>query len=94
MIDLEHGSGDYDSLLVQLQAVEGTSGAAIVRVAWNEAPRFKRLLDLGPSGVMVPWVNTAEGSDPNRAIPPIPLGKGKDSTGRSIGCPGIHDPTH
>jgi len=60
MIDLEHGAGDHGSLLAQLQAVEGTNAAAIVRVAWNDPARIKRILDLGPSGVMVPWVNNEE----------------------------------
>ncbi|NUN96631.1 MAG: 2-dehydro-3-deoxyglucarate aldolase [Candidatus Omnitrophica bacterium] len=60
ILDLEHGSGDQESLVSQLQALEGTPAAAVVRVASNEAPRFKRVLDLGPSGVMVPMVNTAE----------------------------------
>lgn len=59
LIDIEHGSGDYESLVHQLQAVAGTPAAPIVRIAWNEAPRFKRVLDLGPSGVMVPYVSTA-----------------------------------
>ncbi|MCA9437781.1 MAG: 2-dehydro-3-deoxyglucarate aldolase [Candidatus Omnitrophica bacterium] len=60
LIDLEHGSGDHDSLLVQLQAVDSTPAATIVRVAWNDPVRIKRVLDLGPSGIMVPMVNTAE----------------------------------
>jgi 2-keto-3-deoxy-L-rhamnonate aldolase RhmA len=60
LIDLEHGSGDFSELVHQLQAAGCTSAAPIVRIAWNEAPRFKRALDLGPSGIMVPYVNTAD----------------------------------
>ena len=30
----------------------------IVRIAANEPPRFKRVLDMGASGVMVPYVST------------------------------------
>ncbi|MFN8009361.1 MAG: aldolase/citrate lyase family protein [Terriglobia bacterium] len=60
LIDLEHGSGDQTELVHQLQAAACTPAAPIVRIAWNEAPRFKRVLDLGPSGVMVPYINTAE----------------------------------
>jgi len=56
-IDLEHGCGDHESLVCQLQAMSGAPVAPIVRIAWNEAPRFKRALDLGPSGIMVPYVN-------------------------------------
>jgi 4-hydroxy-2-oxoheptanedioate aldolase len=59
-IDLEHGSGGYESLVHQLQAADATPVAPIVRVAWNDPPRFKRVLDLGPSGVLVPYVSTAE----------------------------------
>jgi 4-hydroxy-2-oxoheptanedioate aldolase len=57
---MEHGAGDYDALVLQLIAVEGTGAGSVVRIAWNEAPRFKRVLDLGASGVMVPYVNNAE----------------------------------
>ena len=60
LVDLEHGSGDEAYLMGQLQAICATDAAAIVRIPWNEAPRVKRTLDLGPSGIMVPYVNTAE----------------------------------
>lgn len=60
LIDLEHGAGDHQALLHQLQALESTPAVPIVRVAWNEPPRFKRVLDLGASGIMVPYVNTEE----------------------------------
>ena len=60
LIDIEHGSGDFESLVHQLQAAGATPAAPIVRIAWNEPPRFKRVLDLGPSGVMVPYVSSAD----------------------------------
>jgi 4-hydroxy-2-oxoheptanedioate aldolase len=60
VIDLEHGAGDHESGLHQLQAVSGTPTCPIVRIAWNEAPRFKRVLDLGAAGVVVPYVTTVE----------------------------------
>ena len=59
-LDLEHGAGDHDALVVQLQAAESTPAATVVRIAWNDAPRFKRVLDLGASGIMVPYVNTVD----------------------------------
>lgn len=58
-IDCEHGMGDMAELIPQLQAAAIGGAAPIVRVAWNEAPRFKRVLDMGAMGVMVPYVNTA-----------------------------------
>lgn len=60
LVDLEHGAGDYQNLLYQLQAVEGTPAAPLVRVAWNDPVHCKRVLDLGPSGVMVPWINSGD----------------------------------
>lgn len=59
LIDHEHGPGGEDTLLHQLQAASATPAFPIVRVAMNEVPRFKRVLDMGAMGVMVPYVNTA-----------------------------------
>jgi 4-hydroxy-2-oxoheptanedioate aldolase len=59
-IDCEHGTGDYSELIPQMQAASIGNAPPVVRIAWNEAPRFKRVLDLGAVGIMIPWVNTAE----------------------------------
>lgn len=59
LIDHEHGPGGEETLLHQLQAVSGTSAVPIVRIAFNDTPRFKRVLDVGAHGVMVPLVSTA-----------------------------------
>ncbi|MEX0885228.1 MAG: aldolase/citrate lyase family protein [Phycisphaeraceae bacterium] len=60
LIDMEHGAGDQSELVHQLQAVDATPAAGIVRIACNDPARFKRVLDLGASGVMVPYVNTGD----------------------------------
>ena len=60
LIDIEHGSGDQESLVPQLQAASATPAAPLVRIAWNEPWRFKRVLDAGAMGVMIPWVNSAK----------------------------------
>lgn len=60
LLDLEHGAGDLETLYRQLQVAAGTPAAALVRVAWNEPPRFKRALDAGADGIMVPYVRTPE----------------------------------
>src|SRR5262245_4624765 len=59
VIDHEHGPGGEDTLLHQLQAAASTPAFPVVRIAMNETPRFKRVLDAGAFGVMVPYVNTA-----------------------------------
>lgn len=58
-IDCEHGTGDYSELIPQIQAASIHNAPAVVRIAWNEAPRFKRVLDLGAAGIMVPYVTSA-----------------------------------
>jgi 4-hydroxy-2-oxoheptanedioate aldolase len=60
MLDQEHGPGSEETLLQQLHAVSASSATPIVRIANNEPARFKRVLDLGAGGVMVPYVNNAE----------------------------------
>ena len=59
LMDLEHGAGGEEALVHQLQALGGTPASAVVRIDWNNVPRFKRVLDLGAHGVMVPYVNNA-----------------------------------
>jgi 2-keto-3-deoxy-L-rhamnonate aldolase RhmA len=58
LLDREHGPGDDDSLRHQLQALSASKAAPIVRVVCNEPAHFKRSLDLGAAGIMVPWVNS------------------------------------
>lgn len=58
LLDHEHGPGGEETLLHQLHAVAGTPAVPIVRIAANEAPRFKRALDAGAHGVMVPYLST------------------------------------
>ena len=60
LLDLEHGAGDQSELMHQLQAAGAADTPALVRIAWNEPWRFKRVLDAGAAGVMVPWVSTPE----------------------------------
>jgi 2-keto-3-deoxy-L-rhamnonate aldolase RhmA len=60
LIDLEHGAGSEATVLYQLQALEHTSAAAIVRVESDDRQRYHRVLDLGAEGIMCPRVNTLE----------------------------------
>jgi 2-keto-3-deoxy-L-rhamnonate aldolase RhmA len=60
VLDQEHGLGGEDVLLQQLVALAGSACFPVVRLAWHEAARFKRALDLGACGIMVPYVDSAE----------------------------------
>ncbi|MEO6522905.1 MAG: aldolase/citrate lyase family protein [Mucilaginibacter sp.] len=60
LIDLEHGSGAEIDVLHQLQALQHTPAAALVRVESTAPQRIHRVLDMGAEGVMCPKVNNAD----------------------------------
>lgn len=60
VVDFEHGMNDWGLILQQLMAIEGTGMAAFVRAPLIDAGIFKRALDFGAHGLMVPMVETAE----------------------------------
>ncbi|HEY6133475.1 MAG TPA: aldolase/citrate lyase family protein, partial [Rubrivivax sp.] len=63
LIDHEHGACDWRDLQHQLQAIAaGGSAAAVVRVPAIDAVAFKRALDLGAHGLMLPDVRDAAGA--------------------------------
>lgn len=87
LLDGEHGPGDYETLRHQLQAMAGSKAAPIVRVVCNEPAHFKRSLDLGAAGVMVPWINSV--ADARSAVAAMrypPLGiRGVSGSVRAVG---------
>jgi 4-hydroxy-2-oxoheptanedioate aldolase len=58
VLDHEHGPGSDTTIIQQLQAVASTPTVPLVRIAANDPVRFKRVLDAGAHGVMVPYVST------------------------------------
>jgi 2-keto-3-deoxy-L-rhamnonate aldolase RhmA len=61
LLDHEHGASDWRDLQHQLQAAAaGGSAAAVLRVGATDAVVFKRALDLGVHGLMVPDVRDAQ----------------------------------
>jgi 2-keto-3-deoxy-L-rhamnonate aldolase RhmA len=60
LIDLEHGAGVEKDVLFQLQALEHTNSAAIVRIESYERQRIHRILDLGAEGIMCPRINNLD----------------------------------
>lgn len=60
LIDLEHGAGTESHIIEQLQAVQATQAAPLVRVESGAASRISRVMDMGAEGIMCPKVNTAE----------------------------------
>jgi 4-hydroxy-2-oxoheptanedioate aldolase len=61
LIDTEHAPNELPLVLAQLQALAGSSAAAVVRPAWNDLILIKRLLDIGVHNLLIPFVqNVAE----------------------------------
>jgi 4-hydroxy-2-oxoheptanedioate aldolase len=61
LIDLEHGAGAEKDVYHQLQALEHTPAAAIVRIESTQRQRIHRILDMGAEGIMCPRIgSTAE----------------------------------
>lgn len=60
IIDLEHGHGDFQTLLSQLHGLSAYETVPIVRVPMNDSIYIKRVLDMGAYGIMVPLINSAE----------------------------------
>jgi 4-hydroxy-2-oxoheptanedioate aldolase len=60
LIDLEHGAGVEKDVLTQLQALQSTPAAPIIRVESADSPRISRVLDMGAEGIMCPKVDNAE----------------------------------
>ena len=59
-IDIEHTDIDITSLTSLLRGMYGRGASPIARVATNGLLDIRRALDAGASGVLVPFVNTAD----------------------------------
>lgn len=61
-IDTEHAPTTTESVENLVRAVDAAPGdtETVVRVAWNDHVRIKRVLDTGISGVMAPRIESAE----------------------------------
>ena len=87
LVDQEHGPGDNMTLLHQMQAISIGPAAPLVRITWNEMPRFKRALDIGAAGIMIPYIQNREEAE--RAVASMrysPVGlRGVASSPRATG---------
>ena len=59
LIDLEHGSGNDLAMYQQLQVLEGTPAAPLVRTDELSRSKIQRILDAGASGIMFPQIRQA-----------------------------------
>ncbi|MFC7231636.1 HpcH/HpaI aldolase/citrate lyase family protein [Saliphagus sp. GCM10025308] len=62
VVDMEHSPLDVSGVTEMGRAMDASDGHAemITRIPWNDHVVIKRVLDMGASGILVPWVNTVE----------------------------------
>ncbi|MDR3249148.1 MAG: host specificity protein [Treponema sp.] len=65
-IDAEHGPLGRVEILHHVMAAQGTGCCAFVRVPGTSVTPMKAILDMGPDGIIFPFVTTAE--DARRAV--------------------------
>lgn len=59
-IDMEHTHMSYKDVLCHLNAARATGIAAIVRLPQNDLTATKKVLEMGPDGVIFPMVKSAQ----------------------------------
>ena len=62
-IDTEHTAIDYHILLEHIISAKAANVDSLVRIPWNDAILAKRVLEMGPSGIIFPVINSAEELD-------------------------------
>lgn len=83
VVDTEHNPVDIRTLAQMFAAMASTAVAPMVRIPWNSGENFKRVLDAGAWGIVVPMVNTrAEAEAAVEAARYAPLGARSVGGGR------------
>jgi 2-dehydro-3-deoxyglucarate aldolase len=59
VVDMEHGIIGIEAVHSLVLATSTTSASPLVRVPWNEPVIIKRVLETGPTGLLIPQVNSA-----------------------------------
>lgn len=59
-IENEHSNLDKYQTTLHIMAAQAAGAAAIVRVPWNDPVLIKPILELGPDGVVIPMICSAE----------------------------------
>lgn len=59
-IDMEHASFAHKEVEQHIMACHAGNTAAFVRIPWNDQVMVKRVLDMGPDGIIFPLIRTYE----------------------------------
>ena len=82
--EMEHTALSEENVLNMLQATNGAEVSTVVRVPWNDKTMIKRVMDMGPDGIIIPLVNSREEAEyAVRAAKYPPLGERGGGLGRA-----------
>lgn len=59
-IDAEHGAFTLPCIQSHIQAAASAGTASIVRIAWNDPVLAKPVLEMGPDGIIFPYIRSVE----------------------------------
>lgn len=60
LLDGEHAPSTTTGLMAQMQALNASLSAPVVRIPWHDRVFIKWALDIGAAGIMVPYVENGE----------------------------------
>lgn len=83
VVDTEHNPTDIRTLSLMFGAITTGGSAPMVRIPWNHPENFKRVLDAGAWGIVVPMVNSREEAERAAEATFFPP-RGKRSVGGSM----------
>ncbi|HVC80492.1 MAG TPA: aldolase/citrate lyase family protein [Chloroflexota bacterium] len=86
VVDTEHSPIDIRTLSLMFTAMAHCQAAPMVRIPWNNPEHFKRVLDAGAWGVVVPMVNTRAEAEQAAAAIRYPLLGARSVGGRRHGA--------
>jgi len=59
-IDMEHTGNDKKDVLHHIIAAKAAGTASFVRIPWNDPVLAKPILEMGPDGIIIPYIRTVE----------------------------------
>ncbi len=91
VFDNEHSPLDVAATQSLMQAMRGNYTVPLIRVPWNDLVAIKKSLDIGPYGLIIPWINTKE--EAARAVEACKY-PGEGLRGYGPGRPSYLDPNY
>ena len=62
-IDMEHSYLSYENLLGHIMTIQAAGKAAVVRVPQHDFTATKKIMEMGPDGIVFPMIHTKEEAD-------------------------------